>query len=296
MFIGDGAGTAGSAVVNALKAFAIASSSAVTIASDGLLNLNNTNQSIAGLVGTGKVVGGSGALSNTLTVTVPAGANYLFTGVISGSGLTFAKLGDGVQILGGINTYTGPTNIGAGELQVDGRIGPGLVTVANGATLGGSGTITGNTKVQPGGIVDPGAAGGGIGTLNVASLLFENGSIYHVDVGLTAAGAITNDRLNGGSITIQAGGTASLQFNSFAGYNGMSINIAHSTVAYGGLFATGAAHGRGRHVQDRASQLSDHLRGASGARRGAHAAPDGRRLDGGRQQQQVVEPEELGQQ
>ncbi len=234
--IGDGVGGPNTAVVNALKSNVIAHSSVVTILTDGNLNIGATSQSIAGLVGSGNVMGVTGGL---LTVTVAASTTYIFSGVISGTGLQFTKLGAGVEVLSGTNTYTGTTSVNAGELQLDGRIGPGTVLVNAGGTLGGSGTITGNTDVKRGGIIDPGAAGGGIGTLNVASLLFETGSIYHVDVGLTAAGAITNDRLNGGRITITTGGTAQLQLNSFSGFNGMSINIAHSTVAYGGLFATG---------------------------------------------------------
>ena len=240
LVIGDGIGAAGSAWVNAVKPFDIADISVVTINSDGELNLNNTSQSIAGLIGTGKVMGGTGTLTNTLTVKVPASTTYTFAGVISGTGLAFTKAGAGIQVLSGINTYTGTTSINAGELEVDGQIGNGQVNVKSGGILGGTGTITGTTEVKAGGEVDPGSAGGGIGTLNVSILKFDTDSIYKVDVGLSAAGAVINDDLNGGKITIQTGGTAQLQFSPFAGFNGLTLDIAHSTVAYGGLFAFGA--------------------------------------------------------
>ena len=239
LVIGDGIGAASSAWVNAVKPFDIAKTSVVTIYSDGELNLNNTSQSIAGLIGTGQVMGGTGALTNTLTVTVAASTTYTFSGVISGTGLAFIKAGPGVQVLSGINTYTGPTTINAGELEVDGQIGNGLVNVNSGGILGGTGTITGTTDVKNGGEVDPGTAGGGIGVLNVSILKFETGSIYKVDVGLSAAGSFINDDLFGGTITIQPG-TAQLQLAAFAGINGMSIDIAHSIAAYGGLLAIGA--------------------------------------------------------
>ncbi len=239
--IGDGIGAANTAVVNASHTNDIAAISVVTINSDGLLNLNGFSQSISGLIGTGNLSGGTGPLTNTLTVTVAPATSYTFGGVISGMGLAFIKAGPGTEVLSGTNTYTGSTTINAGELEVDGRIGNGPVTVNSSGILGGTGTITGATTVNSGGEVDPGTAGGGVGTLNVASLLFKSGSIYHVDIGLSAAGAFINDDLRGGSIAIQTGGTAQLQLAPpFAGYSGLSIDIAHSTAAYGGLFAFGA--------------------------------------------------------
>ena len=235
---GDGIGGPNTAVVNAQKSNVIAHSSVVTILSDGDLNIGATSQSIAGLIGSGNVMGVTGGL---LTVTIPASTTDIFSGVISGTGLQFTKSGPGIEVLSGPNTYTGATTINAGELEVDGKIGPGSVQVNSGGILGGTGTVTGTTHVLSGGGVDPGTAGGGVGTLNVTNLVFATGSIYHVDTGVSPSGAVINDKLNGGTIGIQAGGTAQLQFApTFAGYNGVSYDIVHSTSAYGGLFAVGA--------------------------------------------------------
>ena len=189
----------------------------MTSLTDGNLNIGATSQSIAGLVGSGNVMGVTGGL---LTVTVAASTTYDFSGVISGTGLQFTKSGAGIEVLSGTNTYTGTTTINAGELEVDGKIGPGPVQVNAGGILGGTGTShPGRPDVKSGGEVDPGTAGGGIGTLNVTNLVFATSSIYHVDTGVSPSGCVTNDKLNGGTISIQAGGTAQLQFApTFAGF------------------------------------------------------------------------------
>lgn len=241
--IGDGFGGPNTAVVSTFATDAIATSASVTINSDGLLNLNNNDQSIAGLFGVGNVSGGAGALTNTLTVTVAT--IDTFDGVISGglssTGLNLTKKGPGLFILTNTHTYTGTTDVIAGELEVDGQIGNGPVFVRNGAILGGDGTVTGLTTVKAGGEIDPGAAGGLVGTLNVpGGVTFEAGSIYNVDVGLSPLGDITNDLLNGGSITILAGNAQLLFGTSFSAYNGLAFRIVHSTTSYGaGVFQSG---------------------------------------------------------
>ena len=234
--IGDGIGAVNSAIVNALKSNVIAGSSVVTINSDGELLVAATTQSIAGLVGSGNLVGASGGL---LTLTVPSGVTDTFSGVISGAGFKLTKNGTGTQVLSGTNSYTGATAINAGELEVDGKIGPGPVAVNNGGILGGTGAVTGNTQVMSGGEIDPGTAGGGVGTLNAQNVTFNSGSIYHVDSGVSPLGTITNDFLNGGSFTIKPG--AQLQLApTFCAFNGTALDIMHSTVAYGGVFSVGA--------------------------------------------------------
>ena len=233
LVIGDGIGAVNSAVVNALKSNVIAGSSVVTINSDGELLLT-TNQSIAGLVGSGNVVG-----TGLLNLTVPSGVTDTFSGVISGSGFKLTKNGPGTQVLSGMNTYTGATAINAGELEVDGMIGPGPVAVNSGGILGGTGSVNATVNVNNGGEIDPGTAGGGVGTLNAQNVTFKSGSIYHVDLGVTPLGGVANDFLNGGTFTIKPG--AQLQLApTFCAFNGTALDIMHSTVAYGGVFSVGA--------------------------------------------------------
>jgi autotransporter-associated beta strand protein len=69
--------------------------------------------------------------------------------------------------LTGANTYTGPTTVSNGLMQVDGSLGIGPVTVAAG-TLGGTGAISGPITIMSGGTLAPGASPG---TLTVTSNL-----------------------------------------------------------------------------------------------------------------------------
>ena len=62
---------------------------------------------------------GSGAvtMSSSRTVTVASG-NLTVGGAISGSGYSLTKAGTGTLILTGSDTYTGPTTVSAGTLQI----------------------------------------------------------------------------------------------------------------------------------------------------------------------------------
>ncbi len=93
-------------------------------------------------MGTGAVSLGSTAGARTVTVT----ANTLTVGgaISDGVATGLTKAGDGTLVLSGISTYTGPTTVTAGALNVTGQLdGGGSVTVASGATfnLGTTGTF-----------------------------------------------------------------------------------------------------------------------------------------------------------
>jgi autotransporter-associated beta strand protein len=64
-------------------------------------------------------------------------ANYTYTGEITdGAGnLALTKIGAGTQVLGGVNSYTGPTNVSLGTLQVESGIPGSVVTVFSGGTF-----------------------------------------------------------------------------------------------------------------------------------------------------------------
>lgn len=102
-----------------------------TLATGATFDLNNFNERIASLAGNGFVTLGTGNLSTG------AGASTMFDGVISGTG-GLIKEGATTFTLGGMNTYTGPTQIDAGTLQLmisDALADTTAVTVAAGATL-----------------------------------------------------------------------------------------------------------------------------------------------------------------
>ena len=140
----------------------IPTSSAVQIASGANLDLNGTNQVVAGLVDSG-VSGGSvinSASTKPVALTVAAAAgSSTFSGVISDSGsanaISLTKNGAGTQILAGTNTYHGSTTVNTGLLQLSGagQLGGGALTVNGGtfdlnalnqtvSNLVGGGTIT----------------------------------------------------------------------------------------------------------------------------------------------------------
>ena len=97
---------------------------------------------------------------------------------------SWSKQGDGVLELGGVNTYTGTTDVTGGTLIVNGdqSAATGAVTVATGGTLGGTGTIGGATTVESGGFLT-GATNGTVGEINFASgLTTESGSTWLIDL------------------------------------------------------------------------------------------------------------------
>ena len=101
---------------------------------------------------------------------------------ISGSGsiggtAALVKGGTGSLTLATTNTYTGPTTVNAGGLQVNGTLPAGAVTVATNATLGGAGTIYGPTTIQLGGTLQPGLGGTNTGTLTISNSLNLSGNV-----------------------------------------------------------------------------------------------------------------------
>jgi autotransporter-associated beta strand protein len=113
-YSGATAVNAGTLRAGATNAFA--SGSAFTVASGATLDLNGFNQTIGSLAGAGAVTLGSATLTagndNTSTT---------FSGPISGTG-GLVKEGTGALTLTGVSSYTGPTNINAGTLVVNGAL------------------------------------------------------------------------------------------------------------------------------------------------------------------------------
>jgi autotransporter-associated beta strand protein len=118
---------------------------------------------VGGLTGNGNFgitnVGGS-------SITLRVGnnnASTIYSGSMRGGG-SLVKIGTGMFVLLGTNTYTGGT------------------IVSNG-TLGGTGVLTGSVSVASGGTLLPGT--NGAGTLTVGSLTLDSGATFAVQLGGT---------------------------------------------------------------------------------------------------------------
>ena len=121
---------------------ALSANTAYIVTSGGALEIGG-DQTIASLSGGGEVIG-----NGTLTVGGD-GTSTTFSGTLEdedgASQLGLDKTGDGTLTLSGPNTYSGPTTIGAGTLEVDDNVNNSPVTIESGATLqgdGGTGAVT----------------------------------------------------------------------------------------------------------------------------------------------------------
>jgi autotransporter-associated beta strand protein len=209
----------GSLVAETTNAFS--PNSAFTV--NSTLDLNGFNNAIGSLSGTGTVIN-SGSSNATLTV---GGNNVssVFSGVLEdGSAATLAltKVGTGTLILTGTNTYTGPTTVNAGTLEVDGSIASVETLINSGGVLTGSGSILGNV-VNNGMLTGSESIGGNVvnngvltGSESIRGNVVNNGIVSPGSpIGtLTISGNYIQNA--GGTLRIGVGGTAPGQFSLLA--------------------------------------------------------------------------------
>jgi autotransporter-associated beta strand protein len=150
--------------------------SAATTVTGGVLDLGGTIQTQkGGLTLTGGAVQ-DGTLFSSGIFDMQAGT---VSAALAGTG-ALTKTTDGTVILSGANTYTGPTTINGGVLEVDGSIAP-----TSQAMVNNSGTLTGTGKVGPlqvnsGGIFAPGNGAPGTSMTVTGNLAFQSGAQYMV--------------------------------------------------------------------------------------------------------------------
>ena len=160
------------------------------------------------------VSGGNFTIANAVTITgdpfftPPAGTTQTLSGVIAngGSAGTLEMSGAGTLVLSATDTYTGPTNINSGALDVTGSIASSsLTTVAKGATLAGTGTV-GSTQINAGGTFTPGNGTPGTSMTIAGNLAFASGALYLVQVNpanATSANVSGSATLTGATVNAQ---------------------------------------------------------------------------------------------
>ena len=197
-----GEATIGGGPVGALPA-----TTAVQIAAGSALDLSGLNQTIGSLsdevtTNSGGTVTNSGGTLATLTVAPSGGSPTTFSGVIQdGNAPTALTInGNGTQVLAGANTFSGPTTLTAGTLQLN-----------NTNALQNS-TVTLTTT---GGAL---AFGTGVGAVNLG--------------GLAGNANLALDDLGNNAVTLQVGGN-----NSSTTYSGVLSGDGGLTKAGTGLLA-----------------------------------------------------------
>ncbi len=196
---------------------ALGSSSAVSISSGAVLDLDSYSPTIGSLAGSGTVTNTAGSGTSTLTLKPASGSTATFSGVIQNSSTANVALtlnGSGTEILTGSNTYTGTTTITAGTLQLgDGASKNGSIagnitdnvqlTFANPKAQTYSGTLSGSgslTKTGTGALTLTGSniyTGGT--TVELGVLVVSNGS----NGSATGSGNVI---LSGGTLASGSGG------------------------------------------------------------------------------------------
>jgi autotransporter-associated beta strand protein len=185
----------------------------VTIASSGKLLLGA--DTIGSLSGTGRV-----EILNTGELrTGNNNAGTTFDGVILGGG-ALTKRGSGIFTLTGNNTYTGPTTVEVGTLQVDGSQPNSDVTVRVNAILAGRGRV-GDLSAATGGHVEPGSSPG---RLTAQSMVLSNGAILHIELNGPVAGT-SYDQLQVNTRPDLTDARLALSLSGFAPFEGQIFDI-----------------------------------------------------------------------
>lgn len=171
----------------------------VTIAAGGVLDLNDTNETLARVLGTGDIWLGTG------TLTVGDATSFTFDGTIAETG-NLIKQGAGTMTLSGAQTFTGMTTINGGTLVANANLATSGVMVNNGATFNLESTLTdANADVQV-------MAGGTIfGTGTIGDDLINDGNLSFLGQGLGDTLTVNGD------YTQNANGTLEVQLGNAGG-------------------------------------------------------------------------------
>jgi autotransporter-associated beta strand protein len=183
-------------------------------ASDSLLTLTN---------GTSRAmdVAFANATENKIVIDGAGGITIASDIISADAGVTLTGAGSGALTLAGASTYTGPTSVINGRLNISGSV-TSDVTIGAGATLAGLGTIDGNLSFESGANFVFDLTGPLI--VNTGTVSFEGFSLSNL-VGLTSA-------VDLGSYTL-IGGTATFNFDNVSDFGEVNkVDIGGGKFAY----------------------------------------------------------------
>ena len=184
----------------------------------GILVTNNSNAAGGSTFTGGNLRAGSTAMELVVH-------NYGSDGLTIGSAIvdstggasSLTLAGAGVTKLTGANTFTGPTSVQGGTLEVTSSATFGSVTTVNdGAALAGDGTY--GSQVTVAGVLTPGStAGGSTGTItfsNGLSLAASGSMNWQLNANSEAAGGAISDQalVNGGAFALANGAVLNVAF------------------------------------------------------------------------------------
>jgi autotransporter-associated beta strand protein len=199
---------------------AVRTTSLLNVEANGIFNLNNFAQTIAGLSGSGMVTNsGTGAAEG---LTLNFAGTQVFSGAIGGI-MALTNNGPGTQVLSGRNTFTGATAVSGGTLELaeDGSLGgTAQIQIATGGTLLLSGSPANRINDLAGmnlagGTFNSGGLAEALGALTLSASstidLGSGASTLSFSSGTRTAGSLTIDNWSG---SLAGGGTDQLRFDS----------------------------------------------------------------------------------
>jgi autotransporter-associated beta strand protein len=209
----------------------------VTIDAGGTVNLNTLEQTFA-------TVAGGGTLNLMFAdLTVGDATDFTFSGDINGNDISsFTKVGTGNMTVSGTSPFTGPTNVNAGTLTLDGAFsGTNIVTIGAAGTLVLNGDINDAAlmTISTGGMLDLNdndetlgwIIGGGDVMLGTGTLTVGNTSTFTFDGTISETGGLTKQGT--GTMTLSGPQTYTGATNITAGRLNANGDLATSGVTVG---------------------------------------------------------------
>jgi autotransporter-associated beta strand protein len=206
----------------------------------------NGNKNFAATGGVFTTTSGGYNSVTALTLNPGAGVSAFYSGVIENgaAGMSLSKTGTGTQVLSGIHTYTGATNVNAGTLELNGSThASSTVAIGTAGTLTGAGTVNGNATLTGNGIINK-SSGTIVGTLGVNGGFWNgNGTVGGLVTSSSGTFTISNSATltatSGVSVT---GGTVVVNGTLTGG-----LTAAADTTVYGSGTVTGTTTISGNH-------------------------------------------------